>query len=91
MILESLPAFDIEWGFSILKETAQAGGDYPPQFSMLAVVEDEEVYFTLKRDLRRRFVFSFADQTIRPARGFEHPRMHIPGAKGILFSELELW
>jgi len=91
MILEYQPGFDIECGFSILNQTSQAIGDYPTQFSMLAVIEDGRVYFTLKRQFHRRFVFSFGDQTIRPATGFEHAEMRLPGVKGVLLSELEQW
>jgi len=88
-LLENQHAFTLEQGFSILEKTAQTGGDFPTQFSMIIVPEDQVVYFSIKKDFSRRYVFSFADQLIRAGTGLTQPHQLILNPKGVLLSELE--
>jgi hypothetical protein len=91
LLLENQAAFSLERGFDILKATRQDGGDWPTQFSMLAVPEDGCIYFSVRRDYDRRFKFSFADQTIRAERGFARAQEQALNAKGISLDELARW
>ena len=91
MLSESEHAFGIDQGFSILQETAQSTGDYPTQFSMLAIPEDDTVHFTIGREFSRRYAFSFADNAVRTNEGFKHQNHQALGKKGVLLSELGGW
>lgn len=91
MMSENQNGFSEDIGFAILEKTSQSRGDFPTQFSMLAVPEDEVVYFMLKRDFRRRFAFSFGDHNIRTENGFEIQKNRLLDKKAILLSELEQW
>lgn len=91
MLSKSERSFSVNRGFAILEETAQSTGDFPTQFSMLAVPEDGCFYFTVKRDFHKRFKFSFVDHIIRTDEGFARQPNHVLDKKGILLSELEQW
>ena len=91
MLLESQGAFRIDRGLAILEATAQVTGDWPTQFSMLAVPEDECLYFTLKRNYQKRYRFSFVDHVVQTDQGFARQQGHILDKKGTLLSELEQW
>ncbi len=88
MLLRYKRAFSITRGFSTLKATAQATGDYPTQFSMLAIPEDAVVYFALKRDFAKRYVFSFRDHCIRLEQGRERNSWKLDN-KGLPLSDFE--
>lgn len=91
MLEESEPTFSVEQGFAILEATAQYAGDYPTQFSMLAVPEDEAIHFSVHRRFHRRFSFSFADRAIRTECGFAATRCRELDKSGIRLSVLEKW
>ena len=91
LLLETGDTLDVDRGFAILEETSQAGGDYPTQFSMLAIPEDRMVHFAIKRAFSRRYAFSFADETVRTVRGFDRQTHRVLDKKGVLLSELEQW
>ncbi len=91
MLLDNQNSFDVDYGFSILDATSQTSGDYPTQLSMLAVPEDEIIYFTIKRSFEKRFAFSFANNTLQSLKGFTQQQDTIITKKGVLFSELEQW
>ncbi|MGD6963584.1 hypothetical protein ACQCVB_15335 [Fictibacillus phosphorivorans] len=83
--------FSVEQGLSILKQTAQREGDFPTQLSMLFSPEEENIYFSLKRDFNRIYRFSFSDLLITTERGFERDLGFLVKKKGVLLSELEGW
>jgi hypothetical protein len=91
MLSESRDAFSVDQGFAILAETAQSAGDYPTQFSMLALPEDGVVHFAIERAFSKRYTFSFADRTVRTGAGFERQVACTLGRKGVLLSELAAW
>jgi hypothetical protein len=91
MLSERKHAFNVDHGFAILEETSQSVGDYPTQLSMLAIPEEEIVYFAITRDFGKRFVFSFEDNTLRLPSGSTQQEGFILERKGILLSELEQW
>ena len=91
MLQESREAFSLERGFVTLEATAQNDGDFPTQFSMLAVPEEACVYFALKRGFHKRFKFSFLDHIIRTDEGFAHPQTLSIDRKSTLLSELAEW
>jgi hypothetical protein len=91
MLSERKHAFNVNHGFVILEATSQSAGDYPTQLSMLAVPEDETVFFATKRDFGKRFVFSFEDNTLRLQSSSTQQEGFILERKGILLSELEQW
>jgi hypothetical protein len=81
--------FDKQLGFNILKETMQHSGDYPTQFSILCMPEEDKVYFALHGDFNRLFEFSFSDKQIRTNSGFTQKSSYPFSKKGILLSDLE--
>lgn len=91
MLSKNKHAFNVDQGFAILKETAQASGDYPTQFSMLAVPEDGAVHFAIKKEFSRRYIFVFADNTIRTGEGFKRQNHRLLAKEGVLLSELGEW
>lgn len=91
MLSESKHAFNVDQGFAILEETSQSAGNYPTQFSMLAIPEGGIVYFAIKREFSKRYTFSFADNTVRTGEGFERQNHRVLDKKGVLLSELGEW
>jgi hypothetical protein len=91
MLSENKHAFNVDQGLAILEGTSQSAGDYPTQFSMLAVPEDGIVYFAIKREFSRRYAFSFADDTVRTGESFERQNHRVLDKKGVLLSELGKW
>jgi hypothetical protein len=91
MLSGSQHTFNVNLGFSILEKTAQSTGDFPTQFSMLAVPEDNVIHFVIQRNFNERLAFSFADNTIQPGDDFKCRNMRLLDKKGILLSELEQW
>lgn len=91
MLLEHQRDFSVDQGFEILRATMQTAGAFPTQFSMVALPEQEQVYFTLGRNFQQRFLFCFADNIIRTAGGFESHRAWTLDRKGILLTELQQW
>ncbi len=91
MLEESEHAFNVEQGFAILEATAQYAGDWPTQFSMLAVPQDDAIHFVLNRRFHRRFSFSFADHLIRTECGFTQLHTRKLDKTGIRLSTLEAW
>ncbi|WP_332556781.1 linear amide C-N hydrolase [Clostridium sp.] len=89
MILEKNEAFSIEDGFAVLKETMQLHGEYPTRFSMVSILEDEEIYFATNGDFSKVFKFTFEDKKIITHMGFEKSNSSILSKKGILVAELE--
>lgn len=88
LLSESQQDFNLEQGFSILGETTQTDGDFPTQLSTLAIPEEGLVYFVIKREFAKRYLFSFADDTIRTTESFVHQYQLVLGNKGVLISEL---
>lgn len=84
-------SFELENGFSILKDTAQQDGSFPTQLSLLAVPEEGIVYFTLHANFEKIYCFTFEDQQIRTKSGFQKPAHEVLTRKGILLSELASW
>ncbi len=91
MLLERKGNFSVDDGFAILRATMQTAGDFPTQFSMIALPEHEQVYFVLGRKFEQRLLFSFADNVIRTADGFESQRAWTLDSKGILLTDLQQW
>lgn len=85
MLANAPEDFSVAQGFEILAATAQADGDFPTQMSMMAVPEDEKLWFCVQRDFLQRYEFSFADQTLRVEGG----KNFVLDKKGILLSELK--
>lgn len=84
-------AFSVDQGFAALAASAQTGGDWPTQVSILAVPEDEQVYLSLRHDYSKRLVFSFADRTIRTDFGYAQPKSTTLPVNGVLLSDLLAW
>lgn len=91
MILKGEEFFSVETGFSILKETKQVNGEFPTQFSMILIPEDNVVYFVINGDFTKIFEFSFLHNEIRTKQGFHQEKSLQISKKGILLSELENW
>ncbi len=91
MLEASQHAFSIERGFAVLEATAQTQGDFPTQVSMLAVPEEERIYFAINRAYRKQFVFSFDTSVIQTYAGFAEKQEHNLEKKPILVSELVQW
>ncbi|GAA0722592.1 hypothetical protein GCM10008905_14270 [Clostridium malenominatum] len=89
MIIKNHHSFNIDVGFSILKETMQQEGDYPTQFSMVSIPEENVIYFTINGDFTKGFEFSFLDNKIRTGFGFAEKNSYLLSKKGILLCELE--
>lgn len=90
-ILINKETFNMENGFSLLKETVQKEGEFPTQFSMIFIPEEQVVYFTLNTDFDKIFKFSFIDKQIETSSGFSNSKSCELTKKGILLSELEIW
>ncbi|MDR7071465.1 hypothetical protein [Fictibacillus barbaricus] len=90
-LLNCKESFQVNEGFSILEGTIQTEGDYPTQLSMISVPEEQVIYFTLKGNFNKIFMFSFHDNQIQTHIGFEFSNHHSLSKKGILLSELESW
>jgi hypothetical protein len=88
MLAESKNLFNVERGFSILETVSQSGGDFPTQLSLVALVEDGVVNFTIKREFKRQYVFSFKDKTVRTSAGFESSNQWVLGRSGLPLSDL---
>jgi len=84
-------SFSVEQGFAALASAAQTAGDWPTQISMIAVPEDERVYFSLKQMFNRRLAFSFADRAICTDRGYAREKQTAISPNGVLLSELLTW
>lgn len=91
LLMEYRPQFSIDSGFAVLAATMQTEGDFPTQLSMVAVPEQEQVYFTIGQAVRKRYRFSFADQMIQTEAGFAEPHSRKLDRKGVLLAELQLW
>ena len=91
MILKNEEIFSVETCFSILKETKQENGEYPTQFSMVLIPEDNVIYFAINGDFTKVFEFSFLHNEIRTKYGFHGENILQLSKKGILLSELENW
>jgi hypothetical protein len=90
-LMESGEAFHVNRGLGVLQAVTQPGGEFPTQFSMISVMEDEKIYFTLSRNFDRQYEFSFRDGMIRTGKGFESPQELTLDGKGILLSDLKAW
>lgn len=91
MILDRKETFNIQDGFEVLKETMQHSGEYPTKLSMVSILEDKEIYFTINGDFNKVFKFSFEDKNITTNSGFEKRNSTILSKKGIFASDLENW
>jgi hypothetical protein len=83
--------FTRDTGIAILRTTKQVAGDYPTQFSMLAIPEDNAVEFFIDGAFDRSFQFSFQDHQIRTGFGFQEHRQIPLTQKGITTKELAAW
>ncbi|MFD2370836.1 hypothetical protein ACFSO0_12955 [Brevibacillus sp. GCM10020057] len=83
--------FEPAAAFSILRETAQHGGAFPTQLSLVAVAEEGVVYFTLRADFAKVLRFSFHDRLIQTESGFTWHRQLPLTNRGVLISELAGW
>lgn len=81
--------FDIEAAFDVLASARQDQGDWITEFSMVAVPNEETVYFSINGDFTKRFKFSFKDHTISTVKGFEQHHNLVLTAKGFKKAELE--
>jgi hypothetical protein len=91
MLSEDRRPFTLDRGFEILRAVAQDKGEYPTQFSMISVMEEDAVYFSLKRNFSARFKFTFADRTVRTDAGFAGARECALDPKGVSLLELTGW
>jgi hypothetical protein len=89
MLSQNTDTFDKQLGFSILKETMQHAGDYPTQFSIICMPEENVVYFALRGDFNKLFEFSFTDKQIRTYTGFTEKTSYSLSKRGMLLTEFE--
>jgi hypothetical protein len=90
-IVRDKETFNSDKGFSVLKATAQHGGEYPTQLSMISMPEESLIYFTLNGDFDKIYEFSFVNNQIRTSIGFVNDKNYTLTKKGILLTELETW
>lgn len=89
--LLAVQAFEPATGFAILQETAQRGGAFPTQLSLVAAAEEGVVYFTLHADFAKVLRFSFHDRLIQTESGFPAHRELPLTNRGVLIAELAGW
>lgn len=82
-------SFSLESGFKVLQQTAQYEGDFPTQLSIIYIPDEETVYFTVRRDFKKVFSFSFLTKQIEGKIGFQTNHVFKLSKKGVLLSELE--
>lgn len=91
MLSERDKDFSVEDGFDVLLKTKQSGGDYPTEFSMIAIPKEQVIYFTINGDFDKKFKFSFHNNKISSQEGFTKNNSCILTSEGIFKSELEKW
>ena len=87
-IEEHFEEFNIEMAFEALEKTAQEGGTYPTQYSVVHDPVNQVSYIAIQRDYEKIWKVSLADNSVETYTGFNKQIAYTIGEEGVPFSQL---
>ncbi|KNF09078.1 hypothetical protein CLPU_4c01240 [Gottschalkia purinilytica] len=79
----------IESCFNILEKVKQDTGKFATNFSIVALPQDKLVFFSIKGDFEKRYVFSFEDLKIKTDKGFDEIKELSLPSTGITLNDIQ--